>query len=236
MKKSQNTPFGHEQYAIQAAINVKNPATHFLQQIDSLRDEEKQALLCQLDDSFIIDLLADVETLDKSLRSSLSSDLFDDVTHIDDLKKLWSDVEIYPHDTAEFIVCMPPVVACSYRKGEYGLANRVRFALRDWFKTQQKPPYRPDDPLIFAYKRYITSLTRQICDNDNMEFKRITNAIVSAFGCSDKATTVFFQYYSYVSEVKGVELIVFRRSKWYEMSPDLLADKPLHPSSSCFSR
>lgn len=191
MKTSPITPFGHETYADQPAKNIVIPVTQFLHKLECLSDTEKQGQLWQLDDTTIIDLLEHIEIIDKSLRSSLSVDLFDDVRHLGDLQRLWSDVEIFHHNIAEFVVCLPPVVSCSYRYGEYGLANRVRLELREWYSSQQKPPYRVDDPLIFAYKRYISKITRQVCDNDNMELRRVTNAIVSVIGGSDKATTVF---------------------------------------------
>ena len=235
VKSHSSYPLPSEYYCSQPAEQISKLAQNFIHSIDDLSDEEKAAPLCSLDDSTLIDLLSNIENIDKSLRASLSTELFDDVNHRGDLKKLWKDIFIFGHPDAEFLICLPPVVACSYRCGEYGIARRVQLELRSWIKEHGGRELN-DTKLIFVYKRFVKKQTRMVCDNDNLEMRRITNAVINIIGGTDKANRIDFHYTTKIASFAGVELAVFRIDEDQAMLDYLLKTDPYQPDVPCFLR
>ena len=226
-------PFIPVSYALSPLESLVNPAEAFIKKIKSMPPGLQKKELRDLEDWRIVEPLEYIEKLDKSLRSALSSEFFDDVKLLGNLQKLWTDVSVYEYPGLLFVLYLPPLVGCSYRTGEYGISRRVQAELHTWFKAHEAPVAKTGLPLVFAYRRFILAGDKGACDNDNMEMRRITNAVVGAMGRSDQPTRVSFMYSTCVSDFRGVELAVFSKDKLPELTDKLNGDAPfIRPNMS----
>lgn len=223
-----------ESYGLLPVSSFQKAVQNFENDVKSHVIGNKDTRLCDLSQSDILRLLSHTEKLDKSLRSCLKPETLSTINQNGN-RNLWTDVHVYEYPEAILLMDFPPLVNISYRNGEYGLSKRAEIALFQWANTHDLPDFQGEnDRFLYLYKRFSTTDIGNLCDNDNWEMRRITNAVSQAIGYSDNPRFSEFFYTTVPSEFDGAELMLIRHSGLPKFIDYLSSGTPIHPESSSF--
>lgn len=109
----------------------------------------------------------------------------------------------------------PPLVKLSNRKSMH-IAYEIADALLAFKSAGNLVPSLRSFWIV--YKRFAQDLgAESLCDNDNMETKKITNALMDAMGVSDNPRFASFLYTTIESSQNLTEITVFPREQFSEV-------------------
>ena len=222
-----------ESYGALPVSMLLTPVNRLLKKIKGIPNSV-QSKLHQLPQDTILSMLADTELIDKSLRSCVKVETLCNAAGIQ--LDLWTDVSVHEYGSAILLMELPPLVNVSYRNGEYGLSKRAEIELFRWFTAHKEPQRIEGDKFLYIYKRFTHILDSVgLCDNDNWEAKRITNAVTHAICFSDSPRYTEFFYTTVKSDYDGAELLVIRHSDLSKYLDYLALEVPIHPDSCAFA-
>lgn len=236
-----NIGFVPEGYAQYSANSIIIPIQRLLNKANELSEFNDDISLSDIDSEIILDLLNETELVDKSLRSCLSDDYHIDLNKAGygdgDEKIPWTDISIHEYPGAILLIELPQMVSMSYKTGRCSVSLRTEIELAKWFSDHDTPLFDKKNKFVFVYKRFIPKDKKvfNVCDNDNWEMRRVTNAVISAMGYSDNSEVVDFFYTTVQGYYNGAELLVIRQKDLRWAYKYLSTSTPIHPESPAFN-
>ncbi|MBN3025038.1 hypothetical protein JXX19_01215 [Ruthenibacterium lactatiformans] len=106
---------------------------------------------------------------------------------------------------------LPPLASAKFA-GSYDIYQNTKLALEEYFSTRNVPDLT-GQKLTLIYKRVVKNIrSNAVCDNDNWEMKRVTNAITETLFYSDNAAHFSFFYTTVEGPIAGTEATVIRET------------------------
>lgn len=122
-------------------------------------------------------------------------------------------------------VVLPPLIGRKI-KGSYNIYWKLKAALSQYEQKCGMPDIK-DEKLVLIYKIYARSLDiGHVCDNDNWEMRRTTNAISEALNRSDNPAHFSMFYTAVESSVDCVEATVIYQKNLSEFLDYLVDSTP----------
>lgn len=203
--------------------NVQSHIVHHLETTDFIKRKSillKKAIdflpektnLSSIPDDFLLDILSDATQISMAVRQGILGTF--DCNYQNRLQKLTESLNVFvfpPTDNIVVQVALSPLISKAY-KGSYNVYWELKHTLDVYSKKYPLPILDDGEKLIIIYKRYTSFIDNALlCDNDNWEMKRTTNAITEALNHSDNPKHFSMLYTTVSSDYNMVEITVIKQ-------------------------
>lgn len=157
------------------------------QKVEKLAEKVSRATAVYVQQTTMLELVEAIALLDMTVRNSMVErcDIGQKTMGKEVVKRSMIAVDIPPGTLLR--VSLPPLLGRETR-GAYNIYWKLKLALAEYETEHPEQPFSTPAgrKLVLIYKRYATSLSNgHLCDNDNIEVKKTTNAIAEALHYSD---------------------------------------------------
>lgn len=132
------------------------------------------------------------------------------------------NIQVFQPKNCILKLVLPPLMPIKFA-GSYDVYWNTKLALQEYFAVHEIPKLT-GQKLTLIYKRYTKNIhTDALCDNDNWEMKRVTNAITEELFYSDNPANFSFFYTTVESSFEGCEATVIRQENLADFTDYLVA-------------
>lgn len=195
---------------------------------DKLRKIPDKKSAGQLDEDTLLSMISDVSQLEMALRNAY---IQGPERALRWQKKTYLEkAPIIIGQPAGALLCLSlPALVGRYYKGSYNVYFRTKLALEEYFSCNNSLSVQ-GKKILLIYKKYTSKKTLSyICDNDNWEMKRVTNAISETLNYSDNAFHFSILYTTVFSSADCVEALLIEQDRLPDFRWYLAFENPIQP-------
>lgn len=195
------------------------------ERIVKMTDELKMATTSNERENLLLSLAEQISLMDMTLRENLLDKRDEHCWEREKALVKGAKIVVSSPQNTLLRISLPPMIGRELR-GAYNTYWKLKSALA-LYMQEYKIPNVEGEKLVLIYKKYTVNLDiGYVCDNDNWEMKRTTNAIAEALNYSDNPMHFSMVYTTVLSSANYVEATVVLQKNFPQMLDYIKSNVP----------